>query len=109
MRCRSAGVVLALLLGWPVCRGDEPKAGASKILLDDFEGEPQGWTYVGGWEFPGAKGELVIDNEDRSPGQAIVHAPGRFPRRRRVRRHLRATWRRSRAGISGRCACGSRR
>ena len=50
--CRSAVIVLAFLLAWPVCRGDEPKAGASRILLDDFEGEPQGWTYVGGWEFP---------------------------------------------------------
>ena len=29
--------------------------------LDDFEKAPQGWSFVGGEEFPGAKGSLVLD------------------------------------------------
>ena len=33
----------------------------SSISLDDFEAAPQGWEYVGGWEFPGAKGMLEWD------------------------------------------------
>ena len=29
--------------------------------LDDFEGEPKNWKFVGGEEFPGAKGSLTRD------------------------------------------------
>jgi hypothetical protein len=31
-------------------------------LLDDFESDPRGWTYVPGWEFPGAKRGLAVDS-----------------------------------------------
>jgi glycosyl hydrolase family 16 len=32
-----------------------------RILLDDFEKDPKGWSFVGGEEFPGAKGSLTLD------------------------------------------------
>jgi Glycosyl hydrolases family 16 len=31
------------------------------IPLDDFESEPRGWKFIGGEEFPGAKGSLARD------------------------------------------------
>jgi len=36
-------------------------APGNRVALDDFEKAPQGWTYVGGEEFPGAKGSLALD------------------------------------------------
>jgi hypothetical protein len=33
-----------------------PPPGTVQLLVDDFERDPGGWSYVGGWEFPGAKG-----------------------------------------------------
>src|SRR5579864_1840660 len=33
----------------------------TRLPLDDFEREPQGWKYIGGEEFPGAKGSLALD------------------------------------------------
>jgi hypothetical protein len=36
--------------------------GTSRVPLDDFESAPQGWKYVGGEEFPGAKGGLTLDS-----------------------------------------------
>lgn len=38
-------------------------AEISPIRLDDFEGGLQGWRFVGGEEFPGAKGEMALDSE----------------------------------------------
>jgi len=35
--------------------------GAPRLPLDDFEKAPEGWKYVGGEEFPGAKGALNLD------------------------------------------------
>ena len=40
----------------------ESKAPPTRIVLDDFEKDPQGWTYVPGWEFPGAKGGFELDS-----------------------------------------------
>src|SRR5688500_179520 len=37
-------------------------AGGNRVALDDFEKAPQGWSFVGGEEFPGAKGSLVLDS-----------------------------------------------
>jgi hypothetical protein len=34
---------------------------APRLPLDDFEKPPEGWKYVGGEEFPGAKGGLALD------------------------------------------------
>jgi len=37
-----------------------PRAG---IVLDDFEQNPATWKYVGGQEFPGAKGGVFLDSD----------------------------------------------
>lgn len=39
----------------------ESKGVSSRLVLDDFESDPKGWTYIAGWEFPGAKGSLELD------------------------------------------------
>jgi hypothetical protein len=31
-------------------------AGTQQLMIDDYERDPVGWSYVGGWEYPGAKG-----------------------------------------------------
>jgi hypothetical protein len=38
---------------------------APRALIADFETDPQGWAFIGGQEFAGAKGALTLD-----PGQA---------------------------------------
>ncbi|MDR3618595.1 MAG: glycoside hydrolase family 16 protein [Paludisphaera borealis] len=38
--------------------------------LDDFEAEPRGWKFVGGEEFPGAKGSLARDASRSHGGKA---------------------------------------
>jgi hypothetical protein len=45
-----------LLVAGPIWGQSGPR-----ILLDDFEKEPRGWKYVGGEEFPGARGGLATD------------------------------------------------
>jgi len=52
---------LVSLLVLPLALGAGSKGDASRLLLDDFESDPKGWTYIGGWEFPGAKGSLALD------------------------------------------------
>lgn len=37
------------------------QARTCELLLEDFEAAPQGWNYVSGHQFPGAKGSLVRD------------------------------------------------
>lgn len=49
---------------------------ASSISLDDFEVGPQGWEYVGGWEFPGAKGSLEWDTTTGHNGRGCVKLDG---------------------------------
>jgi hypothetical protein len=54
----------AALIGLLVLRmafAAESKDVPSKLVLDDFESDPEGWTYIPGWEFPGAKGGLALD------------------------------------------------
>jgi len=46
--------LISLLPAWG------PQA-APRLPLDDFEKPPEGWKYVGGEEFPGAKGSLALD------------------------------------------------
>ena len=41
----------------------------SRLVLDDFEGEPTGWTFVPGWEFPGAKGGFTLDTTSAHGGK----------------------------------------
>ena len=51
----------AVLLGGLLCAGLAGAAETERVALDDFESAPQGWKYVGGEEFPGAKGSLELD------------------------------------------------
>jgi hypothetical protein len=58
-------IVLACLLGL-VAWGAAAQDG-SRLLLDDFEKSPAGWTFVDGREFPGARGSATLD-------QAVAHS-----------------------------------
>ena len=50
---------------------DPPKPVAGPIApLDDFEAEPRGWKFVGGEEFPGAKGSLSLDRSQSHGGKS---------------------------------------
>ena len=57
-----------------------PALGAeeSSISLDDFEAAPQGWEYVGGWEFPGAKGSLEWDTVAAYKGKGSLRLNADF-------------------------------
>ena len=63
-----SAILLCLLVLAPATRA-EPKAESQPLLLDDFEGEPKGWTYIDGREFPGAKGGLALDAADAHGGK----------------------------------------
>ena len=56
-----AGLALVCLLVLPLTLRAESKGDPPKLLLDDFEGNPEGWTFIDGREFPGAKGSLALD------------------------------------------------
>ena len=49
-----------------------------EILLDNFETTPQGWSYVGGQEFPGAKGSLAGDVSEGHGGGASYRLQADF-------------------------------
>lgn len=51
---------------------------AQEMLLDDFEAAPQGWSYVGGQEFPGAKGSLARDVSVAHGGSASYRLQADF-------------------------------
>jgi hypothetical protein len=40
-----------------------------KVLIADFESDPQGWSFNAGWEFPGAKGSLTLNSTDARGGK----------------------------------------
>lgn len=42
-------------------QGARAQGDGARILVDDFEKDPPTWAYVGGEEFPGAKGSLTMD------------------------------------------------
>jgi hypothetical protein len=48
---------------------DAAQAPQTAAALDDFESDPMAWRFVGGEEFPGAKGSLARDT-------AVAHAGG---------------------------------
>ena len=56
---KSIGLMAALCCG--VLLANLTAGAEQELLLDDFESAPQGWKYVGGEEFPGAKGSLARD------------------------------------------------
>ena len=48
-----------------------PRRAAGAVLpLDDFEAAPKDWKFVGGEEFPGAKGALALDASRAHGGKA---------------------------------------
>lgn len=50
----------------------------SPISLDDFEAASQGWEYVGGWEFTGAKGSLEWDTTTAHSGKGSLRLDADF-------------------------------
>ncbi len=67
----AAAVWVALASTSPVQGlADSPRTPDKAILLDDFEAEPRGWKFVGGEEFPGAKGSLIRDTTQSHGGKA---------------------------------------
>ena len=52
---------LLCLLAVPLTLRAGSENAAARLPLDDFESDPKGWTYIAGWEFPGAKGGLALD------------------------------------------------
>ena len=48
------------------------------MRLDDFEAEPKGWKFVGGEEFPGAKGSLARDATRAHGGKASYKLDANF-------------------------------
>jgi hypothetical protein len=46
------------------------QVGGATVRLDDFEAEPKGWKFIGGEEFPGAKGSLSHDSSRSHGGKA---------------------------------------
>jgi hypothetical protein len=38
-------------------------------VIADFETDPKGWRFIGGWEFPGAKGSLTLDTSQAHGGK----------------------------------------
>jgi hypothetical protein len=48
------------------------------ILLDDFEQVPVGWKFVGGEEFPGAQGDLALDESVAHSGRRSYRLRGDF-------------------------------
>ena len=67
---------LLCLLAVPLTVRAESKSAPSRLLLDDFESDPQGWTYIAGWEFPGAKGSLALGTIGGvgGRGRQLIHA-----------------------------------
>src|SRR5262245_25282832 len=53
-------------------------APGNRVALDDFEKAPQGWTFVGGEEFPGAKGSLVLDSAVAHGGKSSYRLSADF-------------------------------
>ncbi|UCG47505.1 MAG: glycoside hydrolase family 16 protein [Phycisphaerales bacterium] len=61
-----------------LCAEPAPAGQESSISLDDFEAAPQGWGYVGGWEFPGAKGSLEWEKTAAHSGKGCLRLDADF-------------------------------
>lgn len=48
------------------------------VALDDFESDPMTWGFVGGWEFPGAKGSLEVEGALAKAGKRSIRLAGDF-------------------------------
>lgn len=71
-------LLLSLVLSaCPSLAVDAPPSG-TVISLDDFETEPKGWKFVGGEEFPGAKGSLERDAKHAHKGNDSYRLDANF-------------------------------
>ncbi len=74
-------VLGVLLLMFPVllpqARGAATEADGL-VSVEDFEQEAHGWEYVGGWEFPGAKGEMKLDASEAHSGKSSLRLDADF-------------------------------
>jgi hypothetical protein len=71
---RTGAVLICLVLCAQIVQAKED----SPLSLDDFEAKPEGWDYVGGWEFPGAKGALEWDKTTAHKGKASLRLEADF-------------------------------
>ena len=62
----ARGALLAGAASW-LCAA--PARAEETVVLNDFDSDLRGWRYVGGEEFPGAKGSL-----EREAGDAVLRA-----------------------------------
>lgn len=69
MTCPEAVLAFLCLLSLPQSPAAKTSGEPGWLVLDDFEGEPQGWKYIGGWEFPGARGALALESRDAHGGK----------------------------------------
>ena len=63
---------------WAVPAACQAPGTESTVLVDDFESEPQGWRYVGGEEFPGAKGGMTHDAAEARNGDGSLRLDADF-------------------------------
>lgn len=81
---RRSGSRLAVWLALVIAPGSAPARGADvpprrdSLRLDDFEAEPKGWKFVGGEEFPGAKGSLQRDTSRAHAGKGSFRLDADF-------------------------------
>ena len=59
--CVRLAALAAGLLAMGSIHAAEPASGPARKAIADFERDSRGWRYVGGEEFPGAKGGAAID------------------------------------------------
>ncbi|HEX7896685.1 MAG TPA: hypothetical protein VF950_02935 [Planctomycetota bacterium] len=62
-----------------LAKKSEGRSNAPVLMpLDDFETDPLTWGYVGGWEFPGAKGSLEVEGAEAKAGKRSIRLTGDF-------------------------------
>ncbi len=72
-------LAFVLAFAWGFSIPDQAGAADSPPLpLDDFESEPKNWKFVGGEEFPGAKGSLKLDTARAHGGKASYRLDADF-------------------------------
>jgi hypothetical protein len=74
--CRIVATLSCLLVLSPAW--GTPQGDPSRLLLDDFEKEPAGWKFIGGEEFPGARGSLASDPTLSHAGKASYRLQADF-------------------------------
>ena len=81
-RVGVAAVIVCGVLCAALAAGEAPKpevaAAESRVSLDDFEADPQGWKFIGGQEFPGAKGSLERDTGTAHGGKGSYRLQADF-------------------------------